>query len=458
MKPTSTVRTYYGLECAMKTTAQYLTVSVLALSHLISGCTVPAADDSPRTLNAAKADNPTDQGLKRDYVNISGNVGLAGVILKGLPSQTVSDSNGRYACVIEPNWSGEVSPILAGYQFRPSSRLYTRMVSNTENQDYIATKATFPISGSTGLEGVVMKGLPGDPVTSADGCYRAVVDYGWTGTVTPTKQGCRFEPASRTYEHATQESIHDNYVARKEEQEAASATPAAGPAEPRVAPPARRGRVRRPSVLVVTDAEGADGQRQIREDLGVMSLILCQAVEGRDVNEAGASTGPEAMARPAVEPVQALYCQGWGVVFSLQLRPALPIESRAVAEGSNGLGPSRDPVWQRARRQVATDPSRQAADANTAYSADLEQRFKARLVAALPHASNIRHLAPEQWVVVVLIGGSDPLQEGEAGILPDASPVEHAAVLRVRKQDIDASAAGLLDLALFQSRVQTALQ
>jgi hypothetical protein len=332
------------------------------------------------------------------------------------------------------------------------------MVSSTENQDYLATKATFPISGSTGLEGVVMKGLPGDPATSADGCYRAVVEYGWTGTVTPAKQGCRFEPASRTYEHATQESIHDNYVARKEEPEAAGATLAAGPAEPTVAPPAGRTRVRYPSVVVVADAEDSDGQRQIREDLGVMSLILCQAVEGRDTNEVGSSTGQEAPPRPAAEPVQALYCQGWGVVFSLRLSEALPAESTAVAESGNGPGPSRDPVWQLARRQIMADPSSQTADSNMARATHLENRFKARLVAALSHASNIRHLAPEQWVVVVLIGRPDQPQESTAVTFPAAATAEHAAILRVRRQDIDASAAGLLDQAHFQSRVQTALQ
>lgn len=303
-----------------------------------------------------------------------------------------------------------------------------------------------------------MKGLPGDPVTSADGCYRAVVEYGWSGTVTPTKQGCRFEPISRTYEHATLESIHDDYVAFKEEPVAAGAPPATGPAEPRVAPPANSTRVPPASVLVVSDTEDAAGQRQIREDLGVMSLILCQAVEGRDANEAGSSLGQQDPPGPAAEPVQALYCRGWGVVFSLRLRADLPVESRAAAKGADAVGPSGDPVWERARKQVVADPSGRTADANAASPGDLEQRFKARLVAALPHASNIRHLAPEQWVTVVLIGRSDPLQESTAATFPSVATAGRAAILRVRKQDVDASAAGLLDLPHFQSRVQTALQ
>jgi hypothetical protein len=439
----------------MKMTTHYVEATTLLFAYFTSGCTAPVSDDSTKTLSTTSA---TNQVSKMDYVSLSGNAALPGVLMKGLPSQTVSGLHGHYTCAIEPNWSGEVSPVLAGYQFRPSSRLYTRVVSSTENQDYLATKATFPISGSAGLEGVIMKGLPGDPVTSPDGCYRAVVEYGWGGTVTPTKQGCRFEPTSRTYEHATQESIHDNYVARKEEPEAAGALPATGPAEPVVAPPANRNRVRPAAVLVVSDTEDAAGQRQIQEDLAVMSLILCQAVEGRDTNEAGSSTGQQAPPRPAPEPVQALYCQGWGVVFSLRLGANLPVESRAGAKGADAVGPSGDPVWERARKQVVADPSSRTADANAASPGDLEQRFKARLVAALPHASNIHHLAPEQWVTVVLIGRSDPLQESTAATFPSVATAGHAAILRVRKQDVDASAAGLLDLPHFQSRVQTALQ
>jgi hypothetical protein len=44
-----------------------------------------------------------------------------------------------------------------------------------------------------------MTGLPGNPVTSGGGFYSAVVPYGWSGTITPTKAGYMFSPASISY-------------------------------------------------------------------------------------------------------------------------------------------------------------------------------------------------------------------------------------------------------------------
>jgi len=76
---------------------------------------------------------------------------------------------------------------------------------------------TYTISGtvthnSTGLENVVLSGLPGDPVTNASGDYSAKVDYGWDGIVTPTLAGYAFTPASTSYIDVA-ENKSDNYTA-----------------------------------------------------------------------------------------------------------------------------------------------------------------------------------------------------------------------------------------------------
>jgi len=42
------------------------------------------------------------------------------------------------------------------------------------------------------LFGVVMNGLPGQPVTDENGCYGEIVDAGWLGTVVPEKAGYTF--------------------------------------------------------------------------------------------------------------------------------------------------------------------------------------------------------------------------------------------------------------------------
>ncbi|NQT80496.1 MAG: S8 family serine peptidase [Candidatus Aminicenantes bacterium] len=54
-------------------------------------------------------------------------------------------------------------------------------------------------SGGSGIEDVVIGGLPGSPTTDSDGYYIGAVDVGWSGTVTPAKTGYSFSPSSRDY-------------------------------------------------------------------------------------------------------------------------------------------------------------------------------------------------------------------------------------------------------------------
>jgi hypothetical protein len=49
----------------------------------------------------------------------------------------------------------------------------------------------------------VMSGLPGSPSTAGDGLYTGSVDYGWAGTVTPTRAGYTFSPVSTPYSSVT---------------------------------------------------------------------------------------------------------------------------------------------------------------------------------------------------------------------------------------------------------------
>ena len=71
---------------------------------------------------------------------------------------------------------------------------------------------TFTISGTTGLSGVLMKGLPGNHVvTDASGYYSATVEHGWSGTVTPTKKGYAFEPPNLQYSRVIHDQTNQNY-------------------------------------------------------------------------------------------------------------------------------------------------------------------------------------------------------------------------------------------------------
>ena len=63
------------------------------------------------------------------------------------------------------------------------------------------------------ISSVAMPGLPGNPSTNASGDYSAMVNYGWSGTATPSKAGYTFAPTSRTYSNVTAKWTAQNYTA-----------------------------------------------------------------------------------------------------------------------------------------------------------------------------------------------------------------------------------------------------
>jgi hypothetical protein len=77
-----------------------------------------------------------------------------------------------------------------------------------------AARKTFTISGNTVLSNVPLRGLPGNPISRNDGRYSVQVEYGWSGTVTPTKEGYIFEPPSLTYTKVIEDLPNQDYVAR----------------------------------------------------------------------------------------------------------------------------------------------------------------------------------------------------------------------------------------------------
>jgi type II secretory pathway component GspD/PulD (secretin) len=144
---------------------------------------------------------------------ISGNAGAEGVAMKGFPgSPVVTDREGNYGAEVPHNWSGTVTPTKEGHTFNPESRSYAQVV--TPMTDYYSAEVhTYQISGSVGLAGVTMEGLPGSPLTDENGLYTAIVEYGWTGKATPTRPGYKFAPPSKDYAKVTSDRTTENYSA-----------------------------------------------------------------------------------------------------------------------------------------------------------------------------------------------------------------------------------------------------
>jgi predicted outer membrane repeat protein len=148
---------------------------------------------------------------------ISGNAGRGGVVLDytdGSSKTATADGSGNYTFTVSYNWSGTVTPSKAGYIFSPASKTYTNVLANQPAQNYTATPITFTISGNAGVGGATLSYTDGSSKTAtADGGgnYSFTVSYNWSGTVTLSKTGFTFSPASRTYSNVLSDKTAQNY-------------------------------------------------------------------------------------------------------------------------------------------------------------------------------------------------------------------------------------------------------
>lgn len=145
---------------------------------------------------------------------IAGVTGIRSTVMNGLPGNPITDSRGNYIAAVEYGWTGTVTPLKDGYTFDPPNRTYDKIIGNHSDQSFRPKLITLTISGSTGISGVVINGLPGTPVTNEDGHYTATVDYNFTGMVTPTKEGYIFEPTIRNYDGVTSKQVEQDYTAK----------------------------------------------------------------------------------------------------------------------------------------------------------------------------------------------------------------------------------------------------
>ena len=155
-------------------------------------------------------------------VKTGGGVGIEGVEITFSAGQgtTTTDSEGSYSHIVVEGWSGTATPSKTCYAFSPSSRTYTNVISDQSDQGYTGTRLTYTISGTISLvtpaaplSGVVMEGLLGSPTTDASGYYEAIVDCGWSGTVTPTKIRYVFSPFRRSYSDVSSDQSGQDYEA-----------------------------------------------------------------------------------------------------------------------------------------------------------------------------------------------------------------------------------------------------
>ncbi|MCX6564552.1 MAG: hypothetical protein NTU60_13280 [Candidatus Aminicenantes bacterium] len=190
---------------------QYPYGSLIISGGVLYGMTYEGGDADWGTVFSKELPTSTISGTVK-----VGQTALENVVMSGLTGTVKTNTSGQYTATVYYDWSGTVTPTLAGYAFDPANKAYASVTSN-QTQNYAATLLTYTVSGTvkvgeTALENVVMAGLPGTVKTNASGQYSGTVDYGWSGTVTPTLAGYTFDPADKAYASVTSSQIQ-NYAA-----------------------------------------------------------------------------------------------------------------------------------------------------------------------------------------------------------------------------------------------------
>ncbi len=485
-----------------------------------------------------------------DYVarvltfTISGNAGAPEVVLQGLPQEVVSDSQGKYQAQVDYGWSGTVTPMKEGYRFEPHSRDYRQVVRNFEKENYTAKIIEFTISGNVGLSGVTIRGFPDKWMIGVKGEYRALVPYGWSGVVTPEKEGYRFEPPYVTFSSVTQdltnmdftpsalqvtisnvikvgnEPIQDvqvtaqpgDYTVVTDSQGRYSLkvpygwsgrltfskpgfdfggghvyrdltthfmdgkpVPAEGEWLPYPSGGSREGvSVPAGEVLVIPTADALPEKiAETTEDLRVMLQILREKLsEPRMIRgvlrDYGSLLGEDRRA-------EAIYLQGSAALFVIgaDFPPSSPVQQPGEDEPpTQPQGEAADPVWQRARQKLYEPGARTPSPSGQTQTMTFEQ-FKEELLRSLKHAANIRHIDPNELVVLTLVAQNEGASRaGEADVMKQYAnmygsdymammgtgrPARATTVLtmQARKSDIDAFAQGALDFNQFSRKVRS---
>ena len=183
------------------------------------------------------ADHTVYVTFKRAIFTISGyviepdgNTPIAGTLVSVGDVNIVTDTNGYYEFTVEYGWSGVVTPQKDGFIFEPNSDTYTGVTQNYADVNYTAELLTFVIAGRvfgpdhiTPIGDVNMSaengGGPwtskyggGTSKTDVNGYYEVVVDYNYTGKVTPAKYAYAFEPNSASYANVLADQPGQNYT------------------------------------------------------------------------------------------------------------------------------------------------------------------------------------------------------------------------------------------------------
>lgn len=251
------------------------------------------------------------------------------------------------------------------------------------------------------------------------------------------------------------------------------------------------GRGNVPQALIVPAEEASESKlAELREDLAVFSRILGKAAGDERRRGQDMALGIVVSTFPTLRRPEALYLEGYGAVLLLSV--PFPLAAPAAEKDAPASDKPADSLWERTRQELfgggpggptppGADPfrgefwERILPDAKGApYDARRVEKLQRDLVEALQHGTHLRHVRPEEYLVVVVTGASAaPRHEvrverrlGRGGtaetrreqvIAGTGVPGAETLVLRVKKAEADALAAGKISFEEFRQRVSVRL-
>jgi len=116
-----------------------------------------------------------------------GSVGLAGVLMNGLPGNPATNSQGDYSAMVPGGWRGTVKPFLIGFAFSPAAMSYRGVEANmvTNYMAFLATRRVRFSSGIGGsLSGALDQSIPNGGSTSPVQAFpdENYIFLSWTGS------------------------------------------------------------------------------------------------------------------------------------------------------------------------------------------------------------------------------------------------------------------------------------
>lgn len=223
-------------------TAATFTVGIITTAHSDTIAAGNVISQSPAggtaivsgtTIDLVVSDGPRDRIISGHILEPDAVTPLAGVFVtanNGGSSDT-TDPNGYYELTVAYGWSGVVDPNATGYTFDPNSLTYTNVTSDIADQNFIGSLDAFVIAGHilkddgvTPIEDVTITpengggyftnkyNAGGASITDPNGDYEVMVDYAWSGKVTPTHNAYSFAPADSNYSNVIADINDQNYA------------------------------------------------------------------------------------------------------------------------------------------------------------------------------------------------------------------------------------------------------